>query len=249
MTDTRQPPAAAKLSVPRDAMSAFAELGKINLKNNDLGQVLQRVIELAKAVIPGTSEGSVTLMVGGTAETAAFTGPVAMSLDERQYEVGTGPCLDAATDRTTYLVADTATEHRWPAVCRAAAEVGVGSILSVGIPVHDVVAGGLNLYSTTQQFDADAVTLGETFANYAAVALANAYLYSTTAALAEQMSAAMESRAVIEQAKGILMARQNINADAAFALLARASQLSNRKLRDIAAGIVDGTAPTNGDRG
>jgi len=231
-------------------MSAFAELGKINLSSNDLSHVLQRVAELAKAVIPGVSEASVTLMVGGTAETAAFTGPIAMSLDERQYDIGSGPCLDAATNRATYLVQDTADDAQWPEVSQVAHDLGVRSILSVGIPVQDVVAGGINLYSTQLgQFDADAVTLGETFANYAAVALANAYLYSTTAALAEQMAAAMESRAVIEQAKGILMARQNINADAAFALLARASQTSNRKLRDIAAGIVNGTGPTDGDRG
>jgi GAF domain-containing protein len=229
-------------------MSAFAELGKINLSSSDLSHVLQRVADLAKSVIPGVTEASVTLMIGGTAETAAFTGPIAIALDERQYASGEGPCLDAAMNRTTHIVTDMTQDSRWPAVAEAATELGVRSSLSVGIPVQDVVAGGINLYSTQQAaFDEDSRTLAATFANYAAVAIANAYLYSTTAALAEQMSAAMESRAVIEQAKGILMGRQQITADEAFALLARASQTSNRKLRDIAAGIVNSTGDGDGN--
>ena len=247
MSDTQKPADQRELDVPRDAMSAFAELGKINLSRSDLTHVLQRVAELAKAVIPGVTEASVTLMVGGTAETAAFTGPMAMTLDERQYNSGAGPCLDAATNRATYLVEDTAKDELWPDVSQAASEIGVRSI---AVRRHPGPGRGRRrhqpLLHRAGPFDLDAVTLGETFANYAAVALANAYLYSTTAALAEQMSAAMESRAVIEQAKGILMARQNISADDAFALLARASQTSNRKLRDIAAGIVNGTAPADG---
>jgi GAF domain-containing protein len=247
MTDTQDPAANRDIDLPRYAMSAFAELGKINLSSTDLPHVLQRVADLAKAVIPGVAEASVTLIVGDTAETAAFTGDLAMALDERQYAAGDAPCLAAATNRAIYLIQDTSTDDRWPSLCEAASKLGVRSTLSVGIPVQEVVAG-LNLYSAEiGVFDEDAVTLADTFANYAAVALANAYLYSTTAALAKQMSAAMESRAVIEQAKGILMARQNISADDAFALLSRASQTSNRKLREIAAGIVTGTAPPNGN--
>jgi len=82
----------------------------------------------------------------------------------------------------------------------------------------------------------------QTFAGYAAVALANAHLYDTTANLAQQMQAAMDSRAVIEQAKGIIMGDRRCTADEAFAILTRLSQDSNRKLRDIAAALVDRAA-------
>ena len=132
-------------------------------------------------------------------------------------------------------------DHRPPARPASAASCPSASRCRTSSP-----AGSTSTPPSSGSSTSDAVTLGETFANYAAVALANAYLYSTTAALAEQMAAAMESRAVIEQAKGILMARQSISADDAFALLARASQTSNRKLRDIAAGIVSGTVPEDG---
>ncbi|MGH3745491.1 MAG: ANTAR domain-containing protein, partial [Mycobacteriales bacterium] len=82
--------------------------------------------------------------------------------------------------------------------------------------------------------------MARTLAGYAAVALANAHLYETTSALAAQMADAMSSRAVIEQAKGVVIAQQHVDADEAFAILSRASQAANRKLRDIAQAVVDG---------
>jgi ANTAR domain len=89
------------------------------------------------------------------------------------------------------------------------------------------------------------VTLVEsdrTFAGYAAVAIANVRLYQSTATLAEDMRRAMESRAVIEQAKGILVAQQHCTPEQAFELLTRLSQTTHRKLRDCAADLVTSTA-------
>src|SRR3954451_18761838 len=222
-----------------DALTAFAELARIDLGTNDLQQVLARVAELAAAVIPAVDEASVTLVAQGTAGTVAFTGSMAIELDETQYEAGYGPCLDAARDGAIYMVSDTAVDDRWPRFAAAAVEHGVRSSLSVGIPVQQSLTGALNLYSVrTTAFDENDLSLAETFAGYAAVAIANAHLYASTASLAKQMSDAMNSRAVIEQAKGILIAQQNVGPDEAFAILARASQAGNRKLRDIAQAIV-----------
>ncbi len=89
-----------------------------------------------------------------------------------------------------------------------------------------------------QAYDDEAVDLARTFAAYAAVAVANAHLYDSTAALAEQMRAAMANRAVIEQAKGIIMGERRCSPDEAFALLSKVSQDSNRKVRDVAAALV-----------
>ena len=223
-----------------DAMAAFAELGRISLAEHDLGQVLTRVAELAKRVISGAAEVSVTLVAGGLAGTAAYTGNLALSLDERQYDAGYGPCLDAAAKETVHLIADMAAETRWPAFTADALRHGAHSSLSVGIPVHETVTGAINIYADQAEvFDDEAVELARTFAGYAAVAMANANLYSTTAALAEQMTRAMASRAVIEQAKGILIAQRQLSPEAAFDVLSRASQTANRKLRDIAQAIVD----------
>jgi len=223
-----------------DPNAAFAELGRINLAENDLQQVLTTVSELAKRTISGAAEVSVTLLRGDRATTAAYTGDLALHLDEQQYEKGYGPCLDAAHAGATVHVQQMTTEERWPDYIPHAVKHGARSSLSVCLPIQEAVTGALNIYAVVSNaFDDEAVTLAQTFAGYAAVAVANAHLYATTAALAKQMQEAMVSRAVIEQAKGILMAQVHCTADQAFELLTRRSQHTNRKLRDIAQAIVD----------
>jgi AmiR/NasT family two-component response regulator len=111
--------------------------------------------------------------------------------------------------------------------------------------VHEQVTGALNIYATKPHaFDDDAIALAQTFAGFAAVGLANAHLYRTRATLAGHMQKAMESRAVIEQAKGIIMGERRCTPDEAFAILGKVSQDSNRRLRDVAAALVAQAAKT-----
>jgi GAF domain-containing protein len=228
---------------PVDPAEAFAELGRIRLADTDLPGVLTRIAELAKAVIPGATEVSVTLVRSSEAHTAAFTGGMALELDERQYEVGHGPCLEAARSAATISVADMTAETRWPNWTPRATAASVASSLSIGLPIQDSAVGALNIYAAKPDaFDEKAVALAQTFASYAAVALANAHLYDTTATLAQRMQVAMESRAVIDQAKGIIMGERRCTAEEAFAILSKVSQDSNRKLRDVAAALVDRAA-------
>jgi GAF domain-containing protein len=155
------------------------------------------------------------------------------------YEEASGPCLDAAATAATLSVPDLTREQRWPHYIPAALEAGVRSSVSVGLPVHENVTGALNMYATEPEaFDDDAVVLTQTFSGYAAVALANAHLYDATATLAQQMQAATENRAVIEQAKGIVMAQRHCGPDEAFATLSKLSQDTNRKLREVASAVV-----------
>ncbi|MDW5328880.1 GAF and ANTAR domain-containing protein [Plantactinospora sp. KLBMP9567] len=118
---------------------------------------------------------------------------------------------------------------RWPDWAARARTEGVSSSLSIGLPVQEKVVGALNIYGRKPDaFDDDAITLAQTFAGYAAVAPANAHLFDSTATLAQQLETAMRSRAVIEQAKGIIMAERRCTSDEAFAILAKVSQDSNR---------------------
>jgi GAF domain-containing protein len=222
-----------------DQVAAFAELGEIVFAEHTLEAVMDRIAALAKATIPGADEVSVTL-VKSKPVTAAATGDLAADVDEAQYGAGTGPCLDAAEAATTVLISDMTAEERWPEFTPVARDRGAQSSLSIGLPVQQRVYGALNIYSRSPHaFNGDAVTAAESFARYAAVAVANATLYQATAALAEQMKEAMKTRAVIDQAKGILMATHGCDGEKAFSLLVTASQRDNRKLREIAQGIVD----------
>ncbi|AEV86353.1 histidine kinase [Actinoplanes sp. SE50] len=225
-----------------ESAAAFTELGRIKLGETDLNGVLDRVADLARRTLPGAGQVSITLVRNRAAYTAAQTGESALRLDERQYAQDRGPSLEAAAGKTTVHVPDTATEPRWDGWGEHAAAAGIGSVLAVGLPIVENVSGALTIYGAAAgAFDEAAITLAQTFVRYAAVALANAHLYDTTATLAQHMQAAMAGRAVIEQAKGIIMGERRCTADEAFAILTRVSQDSNRKLRDVAAALVERT--------
>jgi GAF domain-containing protein len=120
--------------------------------------------------------------------------------------------------------------------------------LSVGLPVERHCIGALNVYGGGGGgFDDEAVDVVTAFAGYAAVAAANANIHASTATLARNLERALDSRAVIDQAKGVLMARHGISAGAAFDLLSEHSQRTNRKLREIAEELVAGTQRPPGD--
>ena len=231
-------------SQPLDPIDAFGRLGRIKLAETDLAGVLDEVAQLAKRTIPGADEVSVTLIDKKKARTAAYTGQLALGLDEMQYDSGDGPCLDASATATTMSLPDMTNDDRWPDWAARAAEAGARSSLSIGLPMQEQLTGALNVYATEPKaFDDDAVLLGQTFAGYAAVALTNAHLYDAQTNLAQQMEAAMRSRAVIEQAKGILMGSRHCTAEEAFGILTRLSQDTNRKLRDVATALVASASP------
>jgi GAF domain-containing protein len=224
---------------PLDPSDAYAELGRLKLADTDIDGVLTIIAGLAKRAVPGADEVSVTLLHGNAPHTAAFTAELASACDERQYELGHGPCLDAAATAATLPIPDMSRETRWPDYTPRAVEAGVHSSLSIGLPVWESVTGALNVYATKPDaFDDDSIVLAQTFADYAAAALTDAHLYDVQATLAQRMQAAMETRAVIEQAKGILMGERRCTAEEAFTMLTNLSQDTDRKLRDVAAALV-----------
>jgi GAF domain-containing protein len=131
-------------------------------------------------------------------------------------------------------------ETRWPAYVERASKHGARSSLSIPLSAEGGNFGAMNLYSRQPDaFTSEAVALAEIFASHASQASQVASAFFRHRDLAEQMREAMRSRAVIEQAKGVLMARHKVTADAAFDLLREASQRMNVKLRQIAQQVVD----------
>ncbi|MEV6514870.1 GAF and ANTAR domain-containing protein [Micromonospora chalcea] len=228
------------MEAPRmDAGEALAELSRIRLDEVALDDVLARVAGLANRAVPGSAHVSVSLTQAGANRAIAHTSDLARRLDEWQYEHDDGPCLDASVSATSVSLPDLSDEPRWPDWAAQARTAGVASSLSIALPIQEAVTGALNLYgSSAHAFDQSSIDLAEEFAAYAAVALANAHLYESTSTLAQQMREAMRSRAVIEQAKGIIMGQRRCSADEAFTLLAKLSQDTNRKLRDVAEALV-----------
>jgi GAF domain-containing protein len=228
--------------LPPDRYAAFAELSRIMLTTQSLQSTLRRIAELARQTVVGAIDVSVTMLDSGRPTTVVFTGELAAYLDERQYDVGFGPCIEAALTGATITIQDTSASAIHPDFAQIAFRHGVTHSASVGLPVEQLSIGALNVYGAGGGgFDKETVNVVTAFAGYAAVAAANANIHASTAALARNLERALDSRAVIDQAKGVLMARHGVSPSAAFELLSEQSQRSNRKLREIAEELVAGT--------
>ena len=226
---------------PLQPAEALERLGRLSLREMSMEDLLQAVADLAKTVLPGRPEASVSLVVKGRPITVVSTGQLAVDVDERQYERDHGPCLHAARTGELVSVTDTRTDTRWPDYMPRAAERGALSSLSVPLAIDgaEEVSGALNIYAReANAFDEDGQAAATRFGPYAAVAAANLYAYQRARDTADNLQAALDSRAVIDQAKGILIERYKLTPDQSFQLLARASMHANRKVRDIAEELV-----------
>jgi GAF domain-containing protein len=218
-------------------------LSRVVLVGRSLEDVLSEITAIATPGIPGAEATSITLVRGDRAFTAAYDGEMALAADELQYLEDAGPCVDAGRGGVVLRVDDMRTESRWPRYVARVVDTGVRSSLSVPLPYQDTTVGALNIYSRQPRAFASPESLdaGLQVAEAVAVAVVNADAHAQLTEHARNMRLAMDSRAVIEQAKGVLMAQRHVDSDQAFEILREASQRYNRKLRDISLGIVAST--------
>lgn len=204
-----------------------------------LGDTLQTVVDLSVRAVPSADMAAITMLVDDKVTTAVFSDPAAPDIDQAQYRSGRGPCVEAFRTGTPVVIPSLVDDDRYPEFAAAALERGVASSLSLPLQAREQTLGALNYYSRRDKaFTDESADPANTFAAQAAVVLANAQAYWDARELSDNLTAALASRATIDQAKGILMAQSNVSADEAFDMLRMASQRENRKLRDIAAEIV-----------
>ena len=218
-----------------EAMEAMSE----HLDERDQHSALQRLVTIAVERVPRATWASVSVLHSGRFSTGASSAQAATRADTLQYEIGSGPCVDAVLEDSVYVTGDVTTDPRWRAWGeRAATEVGVRSCLCQRLHLiegTDTIAG-LNIYSDQPDaFDDHAVGMGLVLATHAALALSQALATQR----AENLMRALKSNREIGVAMGILMQQHHLTRDQAFDVLRVASQDSNRKLADIAADVAD----------
>ena len=232
---------------PDELWRSVADLSGLLLNEEDQETTLRRVGDLAVCSIQNCDAVGVTMNDGGAPNTRAATGGLVYEVDTFQYEIGEGPCLHAVAEREIVAIEDMSAEQRWAQFGRHAADRGIHSSLSMPMMVRGEALGALNLYSfRPHAFSASDRQTASMFAAQAAVAVANSQTYAASVKMTRELRNALESRAVIDQAMGILMARNGHSADDAFTALRVRSQHENRKLRDVAADIV-GSASADRD--
>ncbi|SDG04771.1 GAF domain-containing protein [Lentzea fradiae] len=199
----------------------------------DLGATLRAIVKAAVEYVPNAEHAGISLVEQGRIRTVEPTSPVVETVDQLQYDLREGPCVDAIAEHETLRVGDVGTEPRWPSFGPAAAAHGLHSLLSYRLFVTDRTLGALNFYSSRiDAFDDRTEAEGQLFAAHAAIALVGAQREA-------QLGVALENRDLIGIAKGILMERHGIDSAAAFRMLVEASQTANMKLHQVAAWLVE----------
>ena len=224
---------------PSAATSASSDgitlLTRLILANEPIQSILDKIVDAADATIAPVSTASVSLKVEGKFETPSATAGEAIDIDSGQYRDAAGPCVDATDGKWSNVPDISATADRWPSFAAEAAANGVQSSLSVPLTIGSTTLGALNLYShDLNAFGAAEEHLARQVGEQAAATIANAQALAAATTLNEQLQEAMRTREMIGRATGIIMTRERCTAEEGFDILRRASQNTNRKLRDLA---------------
>jgi transcriptional regulator with GAF, ATPase, and Fis domain len=203
------------------------------------------VAEFAAHAIPGVDGAGVALIDSDTGratlQNTAATAEIVHEIDAVQYgQLHEGPCITCMQSGRTTVSGSLGSDSRWPRFGGRVARMNVHSALSLPLMLGDHVIGAINCYANSHDaFGEHAVRLGSQFAGPAAVSIYNAQLLAGARDRAEQLQQALESRAVIDQAIGIIRSRSGASAEWAFARLVRMSQSENTKLYVIAERLVE----------
>ena len=236
-----QPPASEEAHTEDDELrTSLALLGRLATGRMELPDVLTRVAEYAVAAIPNADGAGLTLIEAGRADTVVASAPFVAQVDAIQYSINEGPCVTAASEGRTMRSGSLPGDRQWPRFGPRVGRLGVHSALSLPLITADGVLGAMNVYAhASDAFDDRAARVGELFAVPAAIAVQNAQVLANAKLLAHQLQSALTHRAVIDQAKGILISRIGCGPDEAFDRLRRMSQAENLKLHTLAQRVVD----------
>lgn len=224
---------------PLDLTAADVELQNLILDGPDVADFLYELAVLAAAIVPGTHCG-ITLRRDGQVATVASSDEVAMQMDETQYLRGRGPCLSAMHEEARIEVPDMSAELRWGDYAEYALANGIQSAFSLPLALDGATVGALNLFATTPHAFAEVdLARAEAFTRQAATALTILLRHADHTVLDDELREALATRAVIDQALGILMVTRKISSREAFEILRHTSQTTNRKVSAIAAELIE----------
>lgn len=210
-----------------------------------LDQLLGQVAAAAMRALPGADGVGISLLrldQADRVQTLAASHQFVREIDAIQYEaVNEGPCITAAAQQRPMRTGDVGADSRWPRFGPRVGRLGVHSVMSLPMLMPDGAGvGAINTYSRARDsFDGHAVQVGLLFAAAAGLAVHNAQVLAQAQSRVAHLQAALGSRAIIDQAIGILRSRSGGSAEEAFARLRQLSQNENSKLSLVAERVVE----------
>jgi putative methionine-R-sulfoxide reductase with GAF domain len=231
------------LAEPADITTALTELTALLLEAEDVEAALHHLARVAVAVIPDGPSCGIAIIRGGKPEIGIYHGEVPRPVAEAQYIIGDGPGLEAIATRSPVVVQNLADEQRWANFRAAALAAGVHGLYAHPLEARGELLGVLNLYAHEPgMFPEVTQRIAVQFVEPAALLLSGVLRRISQQELIAGLRQGMASRAVIDQAIGILMARHRCSPEQALARLRKMSNDSNVKLRDLAARLVAAVA-------
>jgi ANTAR domain/GAF domain len=222
--------------------NAFVGLADTLVADYDVIELAQQLIDDAMALLPISAAGILLGDASGTLHVFASTSERTRLLELLQVEADVGPCLDAYRTGSPVLVDDLDSRAtHWPAFAQRAAEYGYRAVSALPLRLRTERVGALNLFLAEKGSLADSdLAVGQALADVATIGILHQRILSRSEVVNQQLQTALNTRLIIEQAKGVLSERGNLDMDRAFNLLRAHARRTNRRLAELARSVVDG---------
>lgn len=230
------------MRVKLDALAAsIGGLGEIDVERG-FAPALQKVVDAAKKLLGATGAALVLVDADGDLRWASASDQPTQNVEDSQERLAQGPCQDAFEQGRAVYVSDVREDARWRELARVMLEEGIVAALSVPVELDGGPVGTLDVYfDAPWEWDASEVTAVRAYAAVVASLLHHAVVAHVKGRLADQLQVALEHRTLIEQAKGVLMERKDLDQSEAFELLRRTARSQRRKIIEVAREVIDGT--------
>jgi GAF domain-containing protein len=221
----------------------FVELADTLVEQFDVVDFLQTLTERCVELVDADAAGLMLDDQHGSLKVVAYTDEPARLLELFELQKQEGPCLDCFASGRVIANTDPVTAaRRWPVFTEAARGVGFATSHALPLRLRSQVIGALNLFSTgTERLPDDHLAVVQGLADVATIGLLHHRAVHDQLLLAEQLQAALHSRIVIEQAKGILSARRHTSVEAAFRLMRTHARRTGTLLTGVAEAVVSGS--------
>jgi GAF domain-containing protein len=224
-----------------DELSAvFARMSGLLLSEETVETSLGLLSSLAQETVPGSIGAGVSILDERGRRSAGSTDARVRQADSLQYELDEGPCLAAAAGRELVRIHDLAADQRWPRWADAVRPLGLRAAMSSPMVAGNGALGAIKVYADQPgTFDGHSEHLLTLFSAQAAILVANLQTHDRAKRLSERMREAFRGRDAVSVAKGILMGRNTVDEDTAFAMLMARAEREGAPLIQTARGIID----------
>jgi GAF domain-containing protein len=230
----------------QDLLAAFIEFADTIIEEYDVVDFLHRLAERCVELTNASEAGIMLADRDGTLRYVASSSERMRLIELFELQHDEGPCLDAFhTGVAVHSTLSDDAQRRWPLVAPRAREVGFESVSALPMRLRNEVIGALNVFSSqTALLSTEDRSVAQTLADIATIGILQERALNDAHIVTSQLGAALESRIVIEQAKGVIAEHNNVSVDDAFALLRAYSRSHRGRLSKIARDVVDGTLTT-----